>query len=386
MGSAIGTLAGAAIGSVVPGVGTAIGASLGGAAGSLLGGKPNVSGAYQGASADQLAASQQAAANAQFRPVGITTRFGQSDFQFNDQGNLTGAGYTVSPELRAIQDRLMTQAQSYDPTLVANQAQAFAPAAQQLFGLGSQYLAASPEQARQDYMTTQLAALAPSREQQLANVRNRLFQTGRQGLAVGGTNAGNMAATNPELAAYYNAIAQQDLNLAAGAEQQAQARTQFGAGLFGTGASLLAQIPGLTSAAYSPLQTQIGLAGTIENLGQQPLDLGAQLGGRSAQAGAASGQLLSQGASNAALTGLAGQIAQQGVNATRNTALTNQLGGIFANPQGGGVNPTLGTYASNLFGGVNPALRSELNFLGTSAYNPFSGYYTGGDGFGNYGE
>ena len=373
MGLSLGTLAGAALGSVVPGVGTALGASLGGAAGSLLGGKPNVSGAYQGASADQLAASQQAASNAQFRPVGITTRFGESNFQLNDQGQLTSAGYTLSPELRSIQDRLITQAQSYDPTVVAQQAQAFSPAAQQLFGLGSQYLASSPEQARQDYMTNQLAALQPTRERQLSDIRNRLFQTGRTGLATGGTST--MAAANPELQAYYNALAQQDLNLAAGAEQAAQARTQFGAGLFGTGGSLLAQVPALTTAAYSPLQTQLGLSGTIENLGQQTLDLGAQLGGRQAQAGAAAGTLLSQGASNAALTGLAGQVAQQGINATQNTALANQLGSIFSNPQSRG-----------LFGGSNPAISSQVNYLGSSTWNPFSDYNTGANGWGNYGE
>lgn len=377
MGSAIGTLAGAALGSVVPGVGTALGASLGGAAGGLLGGKPSVSGAYSGASADQLAASQQAASNAQFRPVGITTRFGESNFGFNDAGQLSSAGYTLSPELRSIQDRLISQAQTYDPTLVANQAQSFAPAAQNLFGLGSQYLAASPAQARQDYMTTQLAALQPSRERQLSDIRNRLFQTGRAGLSTGGTST--MAASNPELQAYYNSLAQQDLNLAAGAEQASQARTQFGAGLFGTGASLLAQIPGLTSSAYAPLQTQIGLAGTIENLGQQPLDLGAQLGGRSAQAGSAAGQLLSQGASNAALTGLAGQVAQQGINATQNTALTNQLGSIFSSPQAGRT-------MSGLFGGVNPAISSQVSGLGSSTWNPFSDYNTGANGWGYYGE
>lgn len=372
MGGSIGTLVGAGVGAAfgMPG----LGATLGGAAGGLLGGSPDVSGAYGGASAQQSAAAQQAAANAQFRPVGITSRFGQSTFKLDDQGRLTEAGYTLSPELRSIQDRLITQAQTYDPNLVAQQAQSFAPAAQRLFGLGSQYLAASPEQARQEYVTSQLAALQPSRERQLSDIRNRLFQTGRTGLATGGTST--MAAANPELQAYYNALAQQDLNLAAGAEQAAQARTQFGAGLFGTGGSLLAQLPALTTAGYAPLQTQLGLAGTIENLGQQPLDIGAQLGGRSAQAGAAAGSLLSSGASNAALTGLAGQVAQQGITASRNTALANQLGSVFSNPQ----------VSQGLFGGANPALSSQVNYLGSSTWNPFSDYNTGANGWGNYGE
>jgi hypothetical protein len=366
MGSAVGTLAGAALGSVVPGVGTALGASLGGAAGSLLGGKPNVSGAYGGASAQQLAAAQQASNMAQFRPVGITTRFGQSNFELNPEGQLVSAGYTVDPTLRAIQDRLLAQATSYDPTQVAQQAQAFAPAAQRLFGLGEQYLATSPEQARQDYMATQLAALEPSRERQLSGIRNRLFQTGRTGLATGGT--ATQAASNPELQAYYNALAQQDLQLAASAEQAAQQRAQFGSGLFGTAGSLLAQIPGLTTAGYSPLQTQLGLAGTIENLGMQPLDLGAQLGGRSAQAGAAAGQLLSTGTSNAALTGLAGQVAQQGINATRNTALTNQLSSVFANPEAQSA-------GKSLLGSIMGVPSEVYNY----GYNPFRANFGGFD-------
>jgi hypothetical protein len=37
-----------------------------------------------------------AAEAAKFRPVGITTRFGSSNFQMSPEGYLTGAGYTVS--------------------------------------------------------------------------------------------------------------------------------------------------------------------------------------------------------------------------------------------------------------------------------------------------
>jgi hypothetical protein len=127
-------------------------------------------------------------------------------------------------------------------------------------------------------MQSQQAALAPGREQQLAGLRNQMFQTGRQGLATGGTVAGGMQQTNPELAAYYNSLAQQDLQLAAGAEQAAQQRIGFGAGLFGTGAGLLGtQAQGLSS-AYSPLQTQLGLSGQVEQMAQMPYQLGIQLG------------------------------------------------------------------------------------------------------------
>jgi hypothetical protein len=156
--------------------------------------------------------------------------------------------------------------------------------------------------ARQRYISNQQALLNPINEQNLAGLRNRLFQTGRTGLATGGTAAGNMAATNPELAAYYNALAQQNAQLTAGADQAAQQQQAFGAGLFGSGAGLLGQQTALTAGAYAPLQTQLGLAGSAEQLGQQSLELGSALGGRAATAGAAAGNLLSSGMGGASRT------------------------------------------------------------------------------------
>jgi hypothetical protein len=104
------------------------------------------------------------------------------------------------------------------------------------------------------------------------------------------------------MAAYYNALAQQQAQLAAGADQAAQQQQAFGAGLFGSGAQMLGQVPALTSAAYAPLQTQLGLAGSTEALGQQGLELGSALGGRAATAGAAAGNLLATGGINAGRT------------------------------------------------------------------------------------
>jgi hypothetical protein len=183
----------------------------------------------------------------------------------------------------------------------AQQLQALGPAAQQLFQSGQGYLATSPEQARQEYMQTQQAALAGSRESQLANVRNQLFQTGRQGLATGGTTTGMMQ-SNPELAAYYNAIAQQDLNLATQAEQAAQQRQTFGAGMFGTGAQLLGTQATTAANAYSPLQTLLGLSGTTETMAQMPYQLGLQLGQAQQPGQTAGAGMYQQGLSQAAQT------------------------------------------------------------------------------------
>ena len=52
-----------------------------------------------------------AKAAAQFRPVGMTTRFGTSQFTVDPvTGQLTSAGYTLSPEAKYAQDKLVQQA------------------------------------------------------------------------------------------------------------------------------------------------------------------------------------------------------------------------------------------------------------------------------------
>lgn len=345
MGSAIGSLAGAALGSVVPGVGTALGASLGGAAGGLLGGSPSsaASGAYNTAAQQQA----QAVQAAQFRPVGITTNFGQSQFQVDPAtGNLVSAGYTLTPQLQAIQQSLLG---GYGTALQNAQNVNTAPlttGAQSLFQAGQGYLSASPEEARQRYISQQQALLAPQQEQALAGIRNRLYQTGRTGLATGGTTQG-MAQTNPELAAYYNALAQQQNQLAAGAEQAAQQQQTFGAGLLSGGAGLLGQVPALQTAYYSPLQTQLGLGQSVESLGSQALNMGAELGGRSATAG----NNVADALFSSARTGLAGAADIAKINAQQQTANTNAIMGLINSPQGQKLGSQVGGWFDNLIGG-----------------------------------
>jgi hypothetical protein len=272
------------------------------AAGGLLTNQANVEAARISAQAMRDAAATAAEAQ-KFRPVGVTTRFGASQFGFDPTtGQLTSAGYTVSPELKAMQDRIM--ALSGQGLTEAEQAAGrYAPltaGAQGLFGLGQQYLAQSPEQVAADYMAKQQNLLAPSRERQLAQLQNQLFQTGRGGLSVGATGmrpsgAGGLGAASPEMEAYYNALAQQDAALAAQATQAGQQQVQFGAGLLGSGAGLLGSYTQGLTGAYAPFSTGVGVGSSLESLGQAPLDIGAQLGGRSAQAGANVGQTLLQG-------------------------------------------------------------------------------------------
>jgi hypothetical protein len=272
------------------------------AAGGLLSNQANVQAAQISAQAIRDAAATAAEAQ-RFRPVGVTTRFGASQFGFDPTtGQLTSAGYTVSPELKAMQDRIM--ALSGQGLTEAEQAAGrYAPlttGAQGLFGLGQQYLAKSPEQVAADYMAKQQNLLAPSRERQFAQLQNQLFQTGRGGLSVGATGmrpsgAGGLGAASPEMEAYYNALAQQDAALAAQAQQAGQQQVQFGAGLLGSGANLLGSYTQGLTGAYSPFSTGVGVGSSLESLGQAPLDIGAQLGGRSAQAGGNVGQSLLQG-------------------------------------------------------------------------------------------
>jgi hypothetical protein len=272
------------------------------AAGGLLTNQANVQAAQISAQAIRDAATTAAEAQ-KFRPVGVTTRFGASQFGFDPTtGQLTSAGYQLTPELKAMQDRIM--ALSGQGLTEAEQAAGrYAPltaGAQGLFGLGQQYLAQSPEQVAADYMARQQNLLAPSRERQFAQLQNQLFNTGRGGLSVGATGmrpsgAGGLGAASPEMEAYYNALAQQDAALAAQATQAGQQQVQFGAGLLGSGAGLLGSYTQGLTGAYAPFSTGVGVGSSLESLGQAPLDIGAQLGGRSAQAGANVGQTLLQG-------------------------------------------------------------------------------------------
>lgn len=317
-----------------------------GLAGGLLGGSSARRAAQTQADA-QTRAAQLAAEEARFRPVGITTRFGQSQFQTGEDGRVTGAGYTLDPQLAAMQDRFLGLAGG-GLTQAEQAQQQFAPlgqAAQGLFGLGQQYLAQSPQEAAQQYMAGQQNLLAPSRERQLAQLQNQLFQTGRGGLSVGATSArpdggAGLGATTPELEAYYNAIAQQDAGLAAQAQQAGMDQTRFGAGLFGLGGELARGGYQGQVAALDPYAAYLKSAAGLETLGQQPLDIGSALGGRNANAGGANallqgglGAAQTMGAANAynpfatALTGLSQN--QQFTN-----ALSNQFSPFGGTPQG----------------------------------------------------
>lgn len=342
-----------------------------GAGASLLGGAMQADatrGAAQESARAQLESARLAAEAAKFRPVGVTTRYGTSNFQFDPSGYLSGAGYTVSPELQAYQNRL--QALTGGALSQAEMAQQqYAPLQQSatgLFNLGQQYLQQSPEQVAQQYMQQQQDLLAPSRERQMAQLQNQLFQTGRGGLSVGATGArpsgaAGLGAASPEMEAYYNALAQQDAQLAAQAQQAGQQQLAFGTGLFGQGAGLLGGYESGVTGALNPFTTTLGGVSTLESLGMQPLDIGAQLGGRSAQAGANVGQSLLQGGVSAAKTAQAGYYDPAAV----------ALMGL-------GSNPVFGQAAASMFGRqLTPADYGNLSSWQASQreYAPYTPQY-----------
>ena len=317
------------------------------------------------ASADaQVRAAQIAADATKFRPVGVTTRYGGSQFQFTPEGYLSSAGYTVSPEVQAYQDRLSAlQAQQLGQ---AEQAQGqYAPltgAATGLFNLGQQYLAQSPQEAAQRYMENQQALLAPSRERESSLLANQLSNTGRTGLSV--AQGGGLMAANPEAAALTNARAMQDLQLAAQAQQAGQQQTAFGAGLFGTGANLLGSYQQGQVGALSPFQTTLGVQSGLEQLAQQPLTLGAGLGGQQAAYGANAGRFLYGGGMGAAETmqgaNAYNPYASALINAGTNKQLTSGLSRLFSGYTPGGSVTSNMPDNRDIGGGWNPATATDF--------------------------
>jgi hypothetical protein len=200
--------------------------------------------------------------------------------------------------------------------------------------MGRQYLAQSPQQAAQQWMANQQALLQPARQQAQANLNNQLFNQGTGGLSV--AQGGGMGMANPQQQALANAQALQDLQLAAQAQQAGQQQYTFGQGLL--------------TGAYSPLQSQLGTAQSVEQMGQGALDIGAQLGGRTASAGANVGNTLLQGGLSAAKTAQAGNA---------NSGFGNVLSGLASNP----------LVAAGLAKAFAPAVSQPVTLGDTSAFD-----------------
>lgn len=279
----------------------------------LLAGGMQLAGSYlnQNAASDaaatqaqaQIRAAQIAADAAKFRPVGVTTNFGKSNFGYDANGNLISAGYALNPLLQGQQNQLMGASQGLLNQFTGAQS-ATAPmgdAAQRMMSLGNQYLATDPQAQAAKYLSEQQGLLAPGRADEMAKLQAQLQAQGRGGFAIGGGVNGQGAA-NPQMQALYNARMQQDAQLAAQATQGGMDYAKFGSGMVGSGGNMLRDQYGTQSAAYNPYSTALGGAQYIEGLGQNAMDIGINIGAKGTAASAQSGLLQAQGMTNAANT------------------------------------------------------------------------------------
>lgn len=310
----------------------------------------------------QLKAAQLAAEEARFRPVGVTTRFGSSQFQTDPSGRVSGASYNLAPELQAYQDRFrgLSGGALSQAEMAGQQYAPLTGAASSLYGLGQQYLQQTPEQVAQQYMARQQDLLAPSRERQMAQLQNQLFQTGRGGLSVGATGirpggGAGLGATTPEMEAYYNALAQQDLQLANQAQTAGQEQLKFGAGLFGVGSDLMNQYQQGQVGALRPFEAYFGQEKAIEGVGQQPLDIGINLGAKG----------MSPSAANALFAG--------GTNAAGTMAQANAYNPLATALISGSQNPQLQNAMNSFgFGGGSDSYFGKSGGLGFDISKLFS--------------
>ena len=410
--------------------------------GGLIGGSSAADAAGQQAAAYRNAATQ-ASNLAQFRPVGTTTNFGTSNYTYDpNTGRLTSAGYSLNPQLQGLQSGLMNAATSYNyqpnvgfingirenslagmrmamaqapnafnagnelyarsqelypqaglaygqgqslfgqGTAVAGQAPELFSRAADLYKTGASYLA-SPAQAEADYMARTSAALAPQDEQTLARLRNQVYQTGRAGLATGGTTseAGGLLAANPELAAYYNSLAQRNLDMATKAQAEGRTNVALGATLYGQGGQL-----GTAGAGIAGTGANIqGVGGNLFNVGANQYGTAANLVGVGNQSLATGGGLL-QTSSNLGTNAINQELGKYQIqNAALNT-LGNYLGQMKT-VEGMGQQPyNMSNELANLQSGAGArqgqfVMTGEANAAPLSyqnaAYNPLAQFMQG---------
>jgi len=339
-----------------------------------------------------------AAARGQFKPVTVTSMFGTPKYTYDESGRLTGVSSQAAPWLQDIISRqqglagqysgLTESALSAAPTY-AKGAELATGGAERMYGLAGQALPTSYDVAAktQDYYNRMQQLVAPQREQQLAQTRQGLFNTGRTGLATGATQAGGMLATNPEMAAYYNAIAQQDLSLANQAEQRARENLQQdittagklysgGAGMFTEGGNLQNQLYRNIAASQAPFATGMQSLTGLESTQYTPVTQGFQFATPVSQGEQYAGTMNYNAATAAA--NLAAQMAPQIAGYQYQNSAYSPWGSLLQ-----GVGGTLGQSASpnwsSLFGSSNAggqtggmSMPGTTNWSSsTSQVNPF---------------
>jgi hypothetical protein len=86
-------------------MGGVVGGIVGGIGGLISGGK--AADAAKGQAEALRAAGERSSQMAMFRPIGLTTGFGSSRFKTNELGQVTEAGYELTPELQSLRNRIL---------------------------------------------------------------------------------------------------------------------------------------------------------------------------------------------------------------------------------------------------------------------------------------
>lgn len=322
----------------------------------------------------KLARRQEAAGQAyqsavQFKPVGTTNAFGTTQYTYNPQGQLETAGYQLNPQLSALSAGALGAAGTTGQQFY-NQA---TQSGLGLTNLGAQYIAQSPEEAAAKYMQSQQALLQPGQDYARSQMNQGLFNTGRGGL----TTEGPTGTANPEMAAYYNALARQQAELAANADLYGRQRVAFGADLTGQGLKL-------GSSAYAPQAANLNMMKGVEGLGQDVLNQGLSMG----QLRTAAAQMGAEGNLQGTLAGaksryeaamtpsfgqsLLGGLANAGLNYA--TGGLSGMAGMASNAIGSAGNWTSLGGLQDKFFGPQYATQAELSspanmgFYGSSAW------------------
>jgi len=298
----------------------------------------------QRAAADRQANAQLEAARIQaeaskFRPVGVTTAFGGTRYQTDDEGYLTEAGYDLSPELKAQQEQLLGLAPGALTQALATD-QYYGDLARRYAGMGEQALAGinlDPTQAAQERVAMMQQLAAPGRAEDQERLFSNLAAKGLTGIAV---ESGTGARVNPYMAALAQEQEQQNKAMALEALTQSESaidrQLARGQGLFGAGQTFEQYQAGRLAQQMAPYETLLGQAQTLESLGGGALDIGSALAARERTASQTAGSALARGMTGAAATRAAGATAQAQQQAAMFGGLASQIQNFDYSQLGGG--------------------------------------------------
>ena len=306
-------------------------ATIGAVAGGLISSSGAKSAAKTQAAAATEAAAMQAEA-ARFKPYDVTTGFGQSQFDVDNET----ASYTLDPRLAAMRDLLYGGATSLAPSQASqdyyNQVQQQA----QQKALGALGMDIN-QAAGQEYNAMQ-GLLAPTRERENATLSDSLFKTGRLGYGTASGDGGGYI--NPQMYSLMMARGQQDQGMAQQALQTARTnQTNDIQNYF----NLAGQAPVGLAGLYNNASGVFGQGTTIEQLGMGAMQSGIDIGGRANTANTNAANALAAGINNAASYRAANTMGQANMLGNALPSVAQGVQGLFSNQYATGANPQFST-------------------------------------------